>query len=212
MKVFVIHYKKLVERKQHIENQFKLYNITDYEFVEIDRDELSSQDISIFRDDYSKAQIAILLSHFYVYKQIANHHESALIFEDDIVLDDQFNSKLMCYIKEMPTDYDMLFIGDGCGLHISEGKLIPGKTVYKKSLNPSSIEGHGATRCTDSYIVSKKCAKMLCEYIANMDYKIDIPIDHWLNSTMRELDLEIYWAEPTIVSQGTQNGMFKTCY
>jgi len=35
MKVFVIHYKKLVDRKHNIIRQFNTHNITDYEFIEI---------------------------------------------------------------------------------------------------------------------------------------------------------------------------------
>jgi hypothetical protein len=48
MKIFVIHYKKLVDRKKYMLDQFEKHNITDYEFVEIDRDELDAYDISIF--------------------------------------------------------------------------------------------------------------------------------------------------------------------
>lgn len=36
MKIFVIHYKKLINRKEHILNIFKEYNIVDYEFIEIE--------------------------------------------------------------------------------------------------------------------------------------------------------------------------------
>ena len=34
MKVFVVHYSKLTERKQHMLNQFEQQGIKDYEFVE----------------------------------------------------------------------------------------------------------------------------------------------------------------------------------
>ena len=34
MKIFVLHYSKLVDRKKHILEQFKKQNITDYEFIE----------------------------------------------------------------------------------------------------------------------------------------------------------------------------------
>jgi hypothetical protein len=70
MKIFVIHYKKLINRKEHILNVFKQHNITDYEFIEIDRDEIFKENITMFHAGYSKSQIAIALSHFYAYKQI----------------------------------------------------------------------------------------------------------------------------------------------
>ena len=71
MRVFVIHYAKLLDRKRHILEQFAKHNITDFEFVEIDRDELDREDTSMFEPGYNPAQIAISLSHFYAYKQIA---------------------------------------------------------------------------------------------------------------------------------------------
>ena len=53
MKIFVIHYAKLVERKQHIISQFERNNFTDYEFIEIDRDELESENTDIFENGYN---------------------------------------------------------------------------------------------------------------------------------------------------------------
>jgi archaellum biogenesis ATPase FlaH len=60
------------------------------------------------------------------------------------------------------------------------------------------------SRCTDSYIVSEKCAKILMHYINNLEsHSIDIS-DWWLNNVIRYLDLNIYWLEPTIITQGSQ--------
>lgn len=83
--------------------------------------------------------------------------------------------------------------------------------VFKKGNYPTSWGGDGATRCTDSYIVSKKCSKKLLEYFYK-DSKINLPIDWYLNKIIRDLKLNIYWAEPTIVTQGTQNGTWNTSY
>lgn len=201
MKVFVIHYKKLTERKPHILDQFKKHNITDYEFIEIDRDELHDHDISMFQENYSKCQIAISLSHFYAYKQISDNYEKALIFEDDVILSDKFESIFNNYMKELPEHYDMLFLGDGAKLHIDPSRIIDDVHIYE----------HGYSRCTDSYVVAKKCATQLCEYI-NESRNINLPIDNWLNIPFLEKKLKIYWAEPTIVTQGTQNGLFKTSH
>jgi glycosyl transferase family 25 len=212
MKIFVVHYKKLINRKTHVLEQFKKHNITDYEFIEIDRDELHEQNISMFENNYSTSQIAILLSHFYAYKQISDKYDNGLIFEDDIILSDNFMNILNNYMSQLPENYDMLFIGDGCNLHIEKYKLIPNKNIYEKCLYPTSWGGDGASRCTDSYIISKKGAKKLCEYINNLLYKINLPIDWWLNVASRDNNFKVYWAEPTIVTQGTQNGLFKTSH
>ena len=212
IKIFIIHYKKLTERKKHILEQFEKHYIVNFEFIEIDRDELHEQNISMFQENYSKSQIAISLSHFFVYKQICEKYDQALIFEDDIILSDNFLNKLKLYITQLPVDYDMLFIGDGCNLHIEPYKIIPKKYIYEKCLYPTSWGGDGAGRCTDSYLMNNKCAKKMCEYINNLPYKINMPIDWWLNIAAREYLFKVYWAEPTIVTQGTQNGIFKSSH
>ena len=198
--------------KKHILQQFEKHNITDYEFIEIDRDELDKQNIDMFQQNYSNSQIAILLSHFYAYKEVSEKYESALILEDDVLLSENFAVILNQYVNQLPEEYDMLFIGDGCNLHIEKYKIIPNQFIYEKCLYPTNWGGGGATRCTDSYIVSKKCAKKLCEYITNLSYKINLPIDWWLNIASRDNNFKVYWAEPTIVTQGTQNGLFVTSY
>jgi GR25 family glycosyltransferase involved in LPS biosynthesis len=216
IKIFIIHYKKLIERKIFILEQFNRHNITNYEFIEIDRDELSEQNITMFNEYYSKSQIAIALSHFYAYKQISNKHEVGLIFEDDIILTDNFTNILNTYLEQLPYKYDMLFIGDGCNLHIDE--LITNKNIYEKEVYPKNSNNieinpyEGCTRCTDSYLISNKCAKQLCNYIDNLNYKINIPVDWWLNVASRDNMFKVYWAEPTIVTQGTQNGLFTSSH
>ena len=211
MKIFVLHYSKLVERKKHILEQFKKYNITDYEFIEkYDKDEISDNESDLFDTNYKKSSMSLFLKHNYVHKIIAEKYECALIFEDDIILSDNFINIFNEYITKLPEDYDMLFIGDGCNLHIEKHKLIPNKYIYEKCLYPTSWGGDGAGRCTDSYLVNKKCAIKLCEYINNLSYKINLPVDFWLNIAARDNNFKVYWAEPTIVTQGTQNGLFKS--
>lgn len=212
MKVFIIHYKKLLERKIHILEQFIKHGIRDYEFIQIDRDEIPKDVLPFFADNYEKPLIAIALSHFHAYKQIVEKHDHALILEDDVVLDECFTEKLNQYLDELPPNYDMLFIGDGAFLHMDPSLIEPNKHIYKKDPYPTEWGGLGATRCVDSYIVSKKGALKICEYIQKLEYKINDPLDFWLNIPILEMKMEIYWAEPTIVSQGTLTGVFESSY
>jgi hypothetical protein len=94
----------------------------------------------------------------------------------------------------LPEDYDMLFIGDGCNLHIEKHKLISNKHIYEKCLYPTNWGGDGASRCSDSYIISKKCANKLCEYLKNLKNKINLPSDWWLNVAARDNNFKVYWA------------------
>ena len=49
--------------------------------------------------------------------QISNF-EYNLVLEDDAILDKDFLSKLTRGLEQLPDDYDMLFLGDGCNYHI----------------------------------------------------------------------------------------------
>jgi glycosyl transferase family 25 len=211
MKIFVLHYSKLVDRKKLILEQFENHNITDYEFIDkYDKDEITDEESNIFDANYKKSLMSLFLKHIYVYKLIADKYESALIFEDDVILCNDFTDKLNNYINQLPEHYDMLFIGDGCNLHIANENLIANKNIYEKCLYPTSWGGDGATRCTDSIVISKKCAKKIGEYINNLKCKINLPIDWFLNVSARDNNFIIYWAEPTIVSQGSQSGFYQS--
>jgi GR25 family glycosyltransferase involved in LPS biosynthesis len=200
MKIFVIHYAKLGYRKTHIVNQFAKCNITDYEFIEIEKD-----DNAIFQENYSEREISISIKHFYAYKQISENYEYGLIVEDDVLFCDDFVNVFNRYMAQLPENYDMLFLGDGCNLHIEPDVVIPNQNIYEKCLYPTSWGGDGASRCVDSYVVSKKCATQLCHYIENLSYKLNLPIDWWLNVAARDNNFTVYWGEPTIVAQRKRN-------
>mgnify|MGYP006083071695 FL=1 len=212
LKVFVIHYTALKKRKEFLLNEFSKHSIN-YHFIEdYDRDKLLKKDLKIFHTKLPKYQCAISLSHIDAYQKILNsNYKYNLIFEDDVILDDKFQNKLENGLKQLPDDYDMLFIGNGCGFHIKSSIVQQNKFIYKKCVKPTSWGGNGGTRCTDSYLVSKKCAKKLKKYILTLKNKsIKLPVDWWLNNVIRYLNLKIYWMEPTIVTQGTRTGKYKT--
>ena len=210
MKIFIIHYKKLTERKQSILSQFKKYNISNYEFIEIDRDELHEHNTDIFDKNFGNALTAISLSHYFAYKQIIEKYDNAIIFEDDVILHDDFINILKKYFIELPSDYDALFIGNGCNLHVAPCNLCENKHIYKRPLyyKEGILADNGLTRCADSYIISKKCCIKLYDYINNLQNKINESIDAWLEIALMKNNCNVYWAEPTIVTQGSQNGEF----
>lgn len=219
MKIFVLHYSKLTRRKQHILEQFKRHGIADYEFIEkFDKDLITGNECPEFSKDYvanRRAELSLHLKHLYLYRlMLSENYEEVLVLEDDVILSDNFMKKLTEYMTQMPKDYDMLFIGNGCNLHIPRNQLVANQYIYAKCLHETAWGGNGAARCTDSYIIHQRCAKKLCDYVADAGAalvetkKINLPVDWWLNEAARDLVLKVYWAEPTIISQGSQNGMF----
>lgn len=221
IKIFVIHYKKLTERKTFIIEQFTKFNLNNYEFVSIDRDKINNYDLSIFSNKFNRTDnthsVAILLSHIYAITEIKNNYDKAIIFEDDVIFSDDFSEKLEKTLKELPSTFDMVFLGDGCNLHIPSQFITSNKLLYRKCVEPTDWGGDGITRCVDSYIVSKKCATTISNYIdeivkKNPYKKIECNSDWWFNIVGRDCNLEVYWVEPTFVTQGSFNSLFKCSY
>jgi GR25 family glycosyltransferase involved in LPS biosynthesis len=221
MKIFVVHYKKLIERKALISSQLKGCGL-DAEFVEqYERGNLREEDLDIFdrRKKYGffgpsmpKVQMAITLSHLYAYREIASGHPFGLVLEDDARFDEKLSANIAECMAQLPANWDMLFIGDGSKLHIPASETSPGQKVYLKSREATPWGGDGATRCADSYLITGSCAARLIEYSRREDRRIRLPVDWWLNQAIRELGLDVYWAEPTFVTQGTQSGLYDTSY
>jgi len=91
----------------------------------------------LFDKCMKKSMMSLMNKHFYVYKLISEKYEKALILEDDVILNDNFIENLNNYMTQLPENFDMLFIGDGCNLHIEKDKLIPNKNIYEKCLYPT---------------------------------------------------------------------------
>lgn len=206
MKTYIIHYTPLKERKNHMDRLLgEEWILEDVEFiVEADREALTNADLANFGSSILRpADISLISKHRIAWKKIK---EMALIFEDDVILAPNFSDTLSKYIAELPPDWDLLFIGDGCGLHIDAAVISPYKYTYSKCLEPTSWGGDGATRCTDSYIISPKCAAL---FAADPDRPITKPIDFYMNDLCRKYKCKVFWAEPTIVTQGSEKGLFE---
>jgi len=201
MKVFVIHYTQYTDRKTHILREFEKHNICNYVFIEnYDKEDLTDSDRFNFEPSLAPGKISLVLKHIEAYRRISTE-DPALIVEDDVILQDGFMDTLEQYYRELPSDFDMCFIGSGGNLHIESNRIRKDIHIYEKMQHPK-------TRCTDSYLITPVCAKNICEYFDTLHYKIPCNIDLWLNGVIGEINAKIYWAEPTIVTQGSETGLF----
>jgi len=193
-------------------NQLNAFGFKDYEFISnYGKDVLTDNDKKMFRN-INDAEISVCLHHIQCFKNIViGNYDYALILEDDVVLGPDFHNKLKMYINELPENWDMLFVGDGCGYHIPQDRITNDKHIYLKDYAPSATTGQGCTRCLDSYIVSKKCASVIVNRLTTLkNYTILVPADLWLNNVIKNNRFKIYWGEPTICTQGSQKGVYKS--
>jgi glycosyl transferase, family 25 len=215
MDVYVMHYSPLKERKEHILKECERERINPIFITEYDRDVLTEKDISKFRLDhkFKLSHVSIILKHVCTWKKIVSDNiQYALILEDDAILASNFLKKLNLCLEQLPSDFDILMINEGCDLHIPASMLTEGKYVYERGLYPTLWGGDGATRCTDGYIISNKCALQLIDTYESLTNKIDLPTDLWMNKLLRFIDAKAYWAEPTLMKQGTGTGLFQSSY
>ena len=213
LKIYVIHYEKLVERKTHMLKQLSSIGY-ECEFVSNwGKDVLTRKDKQRFQN-LKESEISLALHHFECYKRIAEGDVPyAVIFEDDVVLGEQFREKFEKYLEELPHDFDMLFFGEGHGVHIPVYRRKHGVSLYKKSVllknnTPGGIDG--STRCADSYVISKKCCQKIVEIVNHPQYKVGMPLDHLLNYINYNNQFNIYWSEPVLTRQGSIDGTFKS--
>jgi len=198
MKFYITHYTPLTERKQHIISSLQNANITDYEFIEsYDRDILTQNDIKKF-SNITRSEISLFLKHVDIFKK--GNDDAIVVLEDDAVLVDNFKEKLENYMKISKSfDYDIIVPGECCNLHANN--ITPNQIFYRDY----SVFGRG----TCMYILNKSVCKKLYD-IYNSESIIVKPVDHWLSDMMRKYNLIMYWTEPTLVFQGSQNGKFKS--
>jgi GR25 family glycosyltransferase involved in LPS biosynthesis len=121
--IFIVHYKKLTDRRRVIENSLNGYNITNYEFREKYQREYLTDEIKnkyfVFNNlsplnNLSSAQICITIEHIEIFREIIenNYKGWCLILEDDALFSNNFVTKLNKLLENVPHDAEYLDIAD----------------------------------------------------------------------------------------------------
>lgn len=214
MKAFVVHYRKLDQRRKSLTVQLEAARMQAVFVDHIDRDSISKHDLGMFdrRRKYllfgrriRPVDMAITLSHLHCLQLARECSDCSIILEDDAILAEDFSDSLSKCHRQLPIGWDLCFLGDGCGFHIPECQRQPGVLVYEKGHGPTDWGGAGATRCTDSYLVTPAAAHQILQHASCLRSSVHLPYDWWLNEVIRLLGLRVYWAEPTMVTQGSQS-------
>lgn len=223
IKTIVMHCKSLSERKESIVGQFEKNNFesyefyTDYDAVELDQETIEKHYVSGHKDPVRWAQklevypgahswhpmqcngaeISLCMKYGKLFERLINEDfEYCIIFEDDVLLCEDFEDKLFEYLKETPDDWDAIYFGSGANL--KPDNVVPGKLAYLKS--------HPATKCTDSILMKKKTIMDLEKTF----FPFNLTIDWELGYQHSHHNHKIYWWEPSLVVQGSESGRFKS--
>jgi hypothetical protein len=200
--VFVIHYKKLMDRKAFITDQLAQNQIGAVEWItNYDKDEwclnqmkdwypfmfdASGIHCKLIQSPLNLSDVSLSLKHQYVMSRIVDETiEDALVFEDDCVLQPEFTARFNDYKKQLPEDWHLLFVG---GDKQKPDNIIPEKNVYRKS-------GFHSSRGTFCYAVSQAGAQLMLPLFL----RINDPSDWYFNHVIDTLNVNNYWAEPPLV-------------
>lgn len=214
-KIYIVNYIENVDRRAYIADYLSKYdNIIEFcsfpnrveltsdlihKYYDTDTNKLRMRSDVYGREYFATmmpSEIATAICHYIIFKKsLSEISDRCLILEDDVIFNDNFTN-FNNFLTDTPSDFDCIFIGDGAKLHAEN--VESGKTAY---LRTSSV-----TRCTDSIVYTKK----LLDNIVSAYHKFTQPIDWEMELILRELNARVYWWEPTLVSQGSQTGVYRS--
>lgn len=219
---YVVHYKPNIQRRKIMEAIFKKEKMENVTWIlDYDKEDVSyemytknfqadhleyqrrGQDPNEFFPHYplQPAMVSLALKQKEAFRRIGYGEEPiGMMFEDDAIICENFKERLNFYLQTLPINFDVAFIGQGGGKRIPKEKLVGGQYWYLKD--------HPADRCADSIIFSRQAARKI--YDAINEHKICFNPDPELGFWMKVMNMNVYWLEPPIVAQGSQNGLFDT--
>jgi GR25 family glycosyltransferase involved in LPS biosynthesis len=224
LNINVIHYTKLKDRKNNILNIFKNKNVN-LNFIEIfDAEEINKDNIKNFYNPnidvfnhkvklwehssgfryLSYGETSVAIKQTLAIKKIAEMEDDyGLIVEDDIMpYQDNFLDIIIENIKNVPNDWDAIFIGNGCGDNFIHNKLKNAQKINDFIFKPL----HPVTNCAEAYLLKKHSAEKIYKNIL----PFQLAFDWELAYQFYELNMNVYWIYPSIFYQGSNSGEYKS--
>ena len=202
--VYVLHVPRFTDRAAHMRAELGRFDIP-FEFIDtFNADDLDAATCECMLAPGTRLKppdLSLILKHMEAFRRIvAAKQRCALILEDDVLLNERFDEELTAILEEAKAFDHPHIIQIGCAnnMYVPKALLQPGRRLYEID--------HG--RATDSYLIGAEASRLRLEWLANR--KFDRPVGHLFNESDREKRIRIYWSEPTIVEQGSMNGLFPT--
>jgi len=161
----------------------------------------------LFSNFGSNNSIAIGMSHIKAWKKIlASKEPYGIVFEDDVILTNNFYDNFMTHLKKLPKDYDLFYLGCfGCQnnfnpLNIAFNLLGFSYSEFKNINNyinqPSTSLGLHA------YVISKNGIKKLLKLL---DGKLYFHIDVCIQLLARNKEINVYSPKIRLAYQESTN-------
>lgn len=197
-KIYVVHYKPLIERKSYLDSKFEELKISD-RVVWVDQYE-TDKDVEHIENTFNinKKLLRVNASHLFCYKdQLKNNYKNVLILEDDI--DFQFLN-VISYLNQAAEEFieldgDVAFLSDCCNqqpLNIEPPKLLYYHPQY-------------ATRCCAAYILNIRSTLKFLK-IGSINFHA---IDRMLDYLIPPIKIRCLWSGLPI-RQGSETQKYKS--
>ena len=158
-----------------------------------------------------KSAIGCALSHIKAWRAfLETADDYAIIFEDDVVVEDDFVNKLNLAMSHVPSSFDVLYLGClGCDNDQSVNMIKWSMFMIVKPVEPKKINDYisipSVAFATHAYVLSRKGAETLLKEI---DGKLNNHIDICMQQLASNGKIETYVTTPRIAYQtSTDNGI-----
>jgi len=201
-KMFCLTLKETHVRRQYAEDHFKQHGLDVTFFEGIHGKQFGLNTVIPYMDDQpewklgdgpqyyiTQGHVGCILSHYMLWKTISYlPDDEYLIFEDDVVLCDNFKEKLLDYKSRLPDDWQYVFVGHCC--------LVDESCRYKQADNIYTTSH--PPMCTHAYMIKKESTKVLIETNSIAWSHIDIQIQ---KRTLWDRKLKYYVCLPALAEQ-----------
>ena len=185
-KIYYINLDRRPDRNEHFIKQANKLNLNVIRFKAIDglEYEFSDEEINMFKkSDFinTEAEKKIMgnqLSHFYILNEmIKNNYEYILIFQDDVILRDDFNEQINNLMNNIPDDAEIINFGFHKTANMKNFEALDlndpeeSKVQSKKDINDAvCILSDNVNPCSLSYLVTLKGAINLVNYFNDVGF------------------------------------------
>jgi glycosyl transferase family 25 len=205
---YVLHVKKgFDEREKSILSQFSWLNLAFQWVLDHDIPEISAELLRKYKyaGSLRNQEISCCLKHIAAWERIAvGNQPGGFVFEDDVLIDlRRFNAVTSAALEEFqacfPAGEGCICFGDGCALYVPWTKVHRGVYLYSAEY----------VRTADSYWLAKRSAERMVDHVMRNGFGAR-PADHLIDLLCDELGIPIYWTAPSVVTQGSHNGRFRS--
>ena len=124
-------------------------------------EDILSDTVTAWGLSLTQGALGVLLSYKKLFKKISTLDDIVITFEDDVIIDENFDDELKNILSELPKDFDICYLGYG-DINIE-------KEYFSNSLSIPK----GMVVCLPSLIISPKGAKKISDILVNVDHQID---------------------------------------